>query len=302
MTGAGRHEPVLLEESLKTWVTDPGGWYLDGTLGGGGHAEALLTRFPEARLVGLDRDPTALEEAGSRLRAFGDRVRMVRSDFAEMETALSGTQVIGILLDLGVSSMQLDDPARGFSYRAEGPLRMTLDRDAGVGATELLARIEGGTLKRILRELGELPRPGRASRAVLEARKRGKLTTTTDLVQALEQGGVSGPRRLSQAFQAIRLYLNRELESLEAGLAAAARVLPEGGTLTVISFESLMDRRVKNTFRPPRTTRPHPGVPDPDPLWKVLTPRVVRPGAAENARNPRARSARLRAAARTAHV
>ena len=302
MTGSSGHEPVLVEESLETWVTDPDGWYLDGTLGGGGHAEALLSRYPDARLIGLDRDPTALEKARARLAAFGDRVQIVRSDFADMERALGGTSVMGILLDLGLSSMQLDDPARGFSYRAEGPLRMTLDRDAASGATELLARIEGGTLKRILRELGELPRPGRASRAVLEARDRGRLATTNDLVRALEAGGVSGPRRLSQAFQAIRLYLNRELESLEAGLAAAARVLPDGGTLTVISFESLMDRMVKNAFRPPRSERPHPGVPDPEPVWKVLTSRVVRPRAAERSRNPRARSARLRAAARTAHA
>jgi 16S rRNA (cytosine1402-N4)-methyltransferase len=305
VAGASYHEPVLVEEALAAWVTDPRGRYLDGTIGGGGHADHLLSRHPEAELIGLDRDPEALVEARRRLAPHAGRVRLFRADYADMEDVLAGVggpPPAGILLDLGVSSRQLDDPRRGFSYLSEGPLRLTLDRDATRGAAELLAEIEEGELKRIFRELGELPAAGRAARAVVGARRRHPLDTTSRLVDALRAGGVTTPRRLSQAFQALRLAVNDELGSLRRGLDASARVLPPGGTLTVISFESLMDRMVKRTFRPPRFERPLPGVPDREPRWEVLTRKAVRPGPDELARNPRSRSARLRAARRTAHA
>ena len=305
MNGASFHEPVLVEQVLATWVTDPRGTYLDGTVGGGGHAEALLVRFPEARLIGLDRDSAALEATHRRLASFGSRVRLEKADFAHMEevlSALGGPPPAGILLDLGVSSRQLDDPDRGFSYLTEGPLRLVLDRDAERGAAELLAEIEEGELERVFREYGELPAARRAARAVIRARERSPLRTTTQLADALREAGIRHPRRLSQAFQALRLAVNHELDSLRQGLDAAARVLPPGGTLTVISFESLMDRVVKQAFRPPRLHRPHPGIPEPEPRWELLTRRVVRPGPEEVARNPRSRSARLRAARRTAHA
>ena len=231
------------------------------------------------------------------------RNRLARADIAEMETVVGETPVVGILLDLGVSAFQLDDPLRGFSHQTEGPLHMALDRDAGRGVGDMLAEIEEDELRRVFRNLGELPGATRIARAVLMARDRGRLTTTGDLVAALRRAGVSSPRRLSQAFQALRLGLNRELESLKQALTAAANLLPPGGTLTVISFESLMDRMVKQAFRPPRPEhRPIAGVPDPDPVWKVLTPRVVGPGKDEVARNPRARSAKLRAGERTAYA
>jgi 16S rRNA (cytosine1402-N4)-methyltransferase len=296
-----RHEPVLVDEALSTWVTDPGGWYVDGTVGGGGHAEVLLIRFPETRLLGMDRDPRAVAASRRRLERFGDRVRLEQGDFADLERTAGDLPVAGILLDLGVSSVQLDDPARGFSWQENGPLRMTLDGEARHGAAELLAEAKEGDLKRIFRDLGELPGAGRAARAVIAARGQGRLDTTEDLSRVLRRAGVTSPRRLSQAFQALRLAVNHELESLDRGLEAAARILPPGGTLTAISFESLMDRRVKHAFRPPRTGRPMPGVPDPEPRWTVLTKGAVRPAPDEIARNPRARSARLRAAARTAH-
>jgi 16S rRNA (cytosine1402-N4)-methyltransferase len=299
------HEPVLVEEALATWVTDPQGTYLDGTVGAGGHAEALLSRHPEARLVGIDRDPDALRVAERRLAPFAARVRLARGDYAEMEVALTrigAGRPVGILLDLGVSSLQLDDPERGFSHATSGPLRMTMDRESPQGALEFLSGVEEGTLARLLRELGELPRPGRIARAVVEARERRELATTGDLAAVLRRAGVSSPRRLSQVFQAVRMAVNAELESLARGLAAAERLLPAGGTLTVIAFESLMDRMVKHAFRPPRLDRPHPGVPEPLPRWRVITRRAVRPRAAEVSRNPRARSARLRAAERTAHA
>lgn len=305
MTGASFHEPVLVEEALGFWVTDPEGRYLDGTVGGGGHAEALLSRFPRADIIGLDRDPDALAAAARRLAAFGDRVHLHQTDFRDMEEILTGTggrPVVGILLDVGVSSHQLDDPGRGFSYLADGPLRMTLDRDAPQGAEEYLAGVQEQELKTVLRDLGELPAAGRAARAVLAARERGALRSTADLRRALERGGASTPRRLSQAFQALRMAINHERDSLRAGIAASARVLPAEGTLTVISFESLMDREVKQAFRPPRLSRPHPGIPDPEPEWRPLTRGAVRPGEEEIHRNPRSRSARLRAAARTPHA
>jgi 16S rRNA (cytosine1402-N4)-methyltransferase len=263
----------------------------------------LLTRFPEARVIGLDRDPAALARSRERLERFGDRVRLERSDFADMEAALTGAgvSVTGVLLDLGVSSLQLDDPRRGFSYLVDGPLNMSLGGEEESGAAALLAEIEEGTLTRIFRELGELPGAGRAARAVLDARDRGALTHTAGLVEALGRAGVRSPRRLSQAFQALRLASNDELGSLARGLDAAGRVLPAGGTLTVISFESLMDRMVKRTFQPARSGRPIAGAEDPLPRWRLLTRGAVRPSQDEVARNPRARSARLRAAERTGH-
>lgn len=305
MNGASYHEPVLVEEVLSTWPTDPLGRYLDGTVGGGGHAEALLEKFPQARLVGLDRDPEALEEAARRLGAFGERVRLVHGDLGDLEEILAGIPgppVVGILADLGVSSRQLDSADRGFSYLVDGPLRLVLNRDADRGAGEFLDTVTEGELIRIFRELGELPGAARAARAVLRERDREPLRTTGRLVAALHAGAVHTPRRLSQAFQALRLAVNDELGSLRRALGAAARVLPQGGTLTVISFESLMDREVKQSLRPPRVGRPLPGVPDPDPVWELITRKVVRPTDSEVRRNPRSRSARLRAARRTRHV
>ena len=299
------HEPVLVEEVIEHWVTDPAGRYLDGTVGGGGHAAALLNAYPEASLLGLDRDPDALEAAAARLEAFASRVTLVQADFAEMETVLGdhgGTPVVGILLDLGVSSHQLDDPARGFAHGTPGPLRLMLDRDAEQTAAEFLGEASEETLKRVFRDLGELPRSGRAARAIVRARAKDPIDTTERLVDVLRGAGVDSPRRLSQAFQAVRLWVNHELESLERGLAAAVRVLPAGGVLAVISFESLMDRMVKQTFRPPRTERPIAGVPDAPPVWEVLTKKAIRPGTEELQRNPRSRSARLRAARRMNHA
>lgn len=301
MTGPWGHEPVLCEEALTYWVTDPRGLYLDGTVGAGGHAEALLDRFSEARLIGLDRDPAALETARARLGPFGSRVHLEHADFAEMDNVLrrSGGALAGILLDLGISSLQLDDPDRGFSYLENAPLKMTLDRDAPSGAREFLAAIEEGALAELLRDYGELSRARRIAREIVVARNANRLDTTQDLVLALGRAGLSHPRHLSQAFQALRFAVNGELESLDRGLAAAARVLPPSGRLVVIAFESLTDRRVKQTFRPVRTGRPHPGVPEPRPTWRVLTPKAIRPEPEETSRNPRARSARLRAAERT---
>lgn len=295
------HEPVLIEEALTFWVTDPKGLYVDGTVGAGGHAEALLQRFPETRLIGLDKDPAALETARERLGSFGSRAQLEHADFGDMENVLgrSGGAPAGILLDLGISSLQLDDPNRGFSYLVNAPLRMTLDRDAPLGAREFLAAIEEGDLAELLRDYGELSKANRLAREIVTARNANRLDTTQHLVDALRRAGLSHPRHLSQAFQALRFAVNGELTSLDKGLDAAARVLPPSGRLVVIAFESLTDRRVKQAFRPVRPGRPHPGLPDPHPVWRVLTSKAIRPSSFETARNPRARSARLRAAERT---
>ena len=304
MTSPWGHEPVLSEEALTYWVTVPDGLYLDGTVGAGGHAEALLQRFSEARLIGLDRDRTALEVAAQRLGPYGSRAHLEQADFADMESVLVrlGGAPAGILLDLGISSLQLDDPERGFSYLQNAPLKMSLDRDAAFGAREFIADVEEGRLAEILKEYGELYRPQRAAREIVRAREAGRLESTHDLAEALRRAGLTHPRHLSQAFQAIRFAVNEELQSLDRGLEAASRVLPPSGRLVVIAFESLTDRRVKHALRPVRDRRPHPGLPEPLPRWRVLTPKAIRPRPEEIARNPRARSARLRAAERTTHA
>lgn len=293
-----------MEEVLAIWVTDPQGRYLDGTVGGAGHAEALLTRFPETTLIGFDRDPEALQASRERLAPFGARVQLTQTDIGDVADVLrdiGGEPVMGILFDLGVSSRQIDRAERGFSYLAEGPLRMTLDRDAEFDLARFLQEQTLDSLTTILQQLGELSGARRAARCVLEARDAGVLTSTHQLADALRRGGLGSPKRLSQAFQALRLSLNHELESLDRALEGAAEVLPAGGVLAVISFESLMDRRVKRAFRPPRTDRPVAGIPDPLSRWEVITRGAVRPGDDELARNVRSRSARLRAARRTEH-
>lgn len=299
------HEPVLVEAALATWVTDHSGRYVDATIGGGGHAEVLLERFPKAVLLGLDRDPVALDAAARRLARFGDRVSFAQADFGELEAAVArrpGAPVVGVFGDLGVSSPQLDDPDRGFSYWVDGPLRLTLDARAARGAAEWLAEATEETVRKVLAELGELPGAARAARAIVRARRDAPVATTARLAAVLRDAGFGAPRRLSQAFQAIRFAVNDELGSLARGIDAAARILPEGGTLTLITFESLMDRIVKQRFAPPRVGRPIPGVPDAPTDWEPIHRKVVRPEPEETDRNPRARSARLRAARRLAHV
>lgn len=294
----------MVSETLRTWVSKTDGRYLDVTIGGGGHATALLEQFPDATLIGLDRDPEALEASRKRLAPYSHRVQLVQGDFADLGSVLeadSGPPVVGILGDLGVSSHQIDDPNRGFSYLTDGPLRLVLDKESPYDATEWIATASERDLKRVFMELGELRGSGRLARLIAKTRRESPIETTFQLVDVLRRAGMGAPRQLSQAFQAIRLEVNHEMDSLRQGIAAARDVLPEGGTLTLISFESLMDRVVKQAFRPPRLERPHPGISDPLPDWEVLTRKVVRPTPEEVARNPRSRSARLRAARRVRH-
>jgi 16S rRNA (cytosine1402-N4)-methyltransferase len=300
------HAPVLVRETMDLLRPERGGTYLDGTLGGGGHAEALLERGPQARLVGVDRDPEALAEAGARLARFGDRVRLVRSNFADaVEAAEMGPGGMdGILLDLGISSHQVDADARGFTFRSGAPLDMRMegaDSDAP-SAAELLNTMEEGELADLFYLYGEERRSRRLARRVVEMRAAEPFRTSDDLVRAID--GALGPRvetaDRARIFQALRIAVNGEIEALEAALERFREALAPGGVLAIIAYHSLEDRRVKNAFRDwSRTCVCPPGFPvcrcRGRALGETLTRRPVSATPEETAANPRARSARLRA-------
>jgi 16S rRNA (cytosine1402-N4)-methyltransferase len=281
---------------------------VDATVGLGGHAEALLERCPDATLVGLDVDPEALAVAAARLARFGARARLLHASYDDLPAVLRAQgfdAVDAVLFDLGVSSLQLDSPTRGFSFRFEGPLDMRFSGE-GMTAAELLARMSEEELRRILGEYGEEPRARRVARAIVAARLREPLQTTSDLVRVV--GRALGGRRgridpATRTFQALRIATNRELIGLPAAVEQAARLLSPCGRLAVIAFHSLEDRLVKRTLRrlSGRCVCP-PGTPictcAPEPLLEILTRRPLRPSDDEVRANPRARSARLRAAER----
>jgi 16S rRNA (cytosine1402-N4)-methyltransferase len=312
------HVPVLLEASAEYLHLKPGAIILDGTLGGGGHAEAILERIgPDGILVGLDLDQQALMASTSRLARFGDRIRTVQSSFRHLNTALDklGIEgVDGVLLDLGVSSYQLDAPDRGFRFgdaaASSTPLDMRMDASQGVSAADLLQRASAEELQGWFQRYGELPGSRRLAKAITQRRVRQPLRTTADLLQVIEEAGVGGGRRHNPAtlvFQALRIAVNDELGALEDGLGAAVSILRPGGRLVVISYHSLEDRIVKHSFRsaargcicPPKQPICNCGR---SPSLEVLTRRPLRPDTPETERNPRARSARLRAAKRIAEA
>ena len=294
------HVPVLKEEAVQLLLTDPNGTYVDATFGGGGHAAAILDSLGEdGRVVGLDCDPAAVAHARANPPAPDPRFVVGRARFSQIARALSDlgiTRVDGILADLGISSAQLDDPVRGISFSATGPLDMRLDPALPMTAEALLRSIDDGELTRILRELGEVPRPRAAVRAIRRALLAEDPFTTETLRAHLAPlfPGPARPRRLGQVFQALRIAVNHELEELESLLRASAELLRPGGTLCVIAYHSLEDRIVKNAFRPPRPSDPN--VPLSETPWVPLTRKPIRPSDEESRRNPRARSARLRAA------
>jgi 16S rRNA (cytosine1402-N4)-methyltransferase len=304
--GAGEraaHLPVLLEEAMAWLDPKPGGRYCDATLGAGGHTLAMLERSaPDGRVVGLDRDPAAIATAGARLERFGERVTLVHTPFSEARTVLEPLGMIpvdGFLVDLGVSSPQLDRPERGFSFRTDGPLDMRMDPSRGETAAELLRRVDEAELTRIIRELGEERHAARVARAIIEARRTGPLDTTGQLAAIVAR---ALPRHehnknpATRTFQALRIEVNDELGELERFLAVAADCLRPGGRLVVIAFHSLEDRIVKWRLRE-LAGRGRAASTSPAQL-RLLTKHVVVPGDDERARNPRARAARLRAAER----
>lgn len=302
---SARHEPVLLEETLA-WLRNGAGLYLDATLGDGGHASALLDAEPCARLLGCDRDPASLAFARERLARFGGRVTVAHAAFHELPAAheaAGGEPLSGALLDLGISSRQLDDPARGMSFQAEGPLDLRMDPGSCETAAERLRSVEENELAHVLRAYGDLRQASSLARALVEAARRGRLETTRDLVAALDValGGRPHPRRYAQAFQALRIWVNDEAAELEAVLQWLPEAMSPGGVVVTIAYHSGEDRRIKQALRGAHRTFPtrrRPPVTAEAPYrgpWEERTRRVVSPSKEEVTRNPRARSAKLRA-------
>lgn len=296
-----RHLPVMLAEALGHLDIRPGGVYVDGTLGGGGHAAAICRAAgPAGLLIGIDRDPAAVRLAAEALAPFGARVRIERGDFARMESilgALGMREVDGILLDLGISTNQLEASGRGFSFQAEEPLDMSMDPDAEGTASELVNRAPETELKRIFAEFGEERHAGRIARRIVAARRRAPIETSAELARIVAAAVAGGRRRIHPAtrvFMALRIAVNRELERLEAFFDALPDLLKPGGRVCVIAFHSLEDRIVKHRLR---ALEGEGGRRGHGPL-RVLTRKVVRPSPEEIAANPLARSARLRAAER----
>lgn len=301
------HISVLLEPVLKAMNPRAGGRYVDLTLGAGGHSEAILhASSPSGELLGIDRDPRAHAMAAERLAVFGDRFHPVRATFAEFPRVLrehGWTQVDGILLDAGVSSMQLDEAERGFSFRFDAPLDMRMGQD-GQTAAEYIDASSEETLIQILREYGEMSGAHRIARRMKEWRAKGELDTTTQLRVLCEQtvrkeSGRSKIHPATRVFQALRIAVNDELRQLETALEAMPAFLAPGGVAAVISFHSLEDRRVKRAFREivrPSTPKHLAHLPmdlEADrPDFELL--RDVGPTEEEASENPRARSARLR--------
>jgi 16S rRNA (cytosine1402-N4)-methyltransferase len=286
------HVPVLLAEALELLAVRPGGFCVDGTVGLGGHAAAVLrASAPDGRLLGLDRDGETLAAAEVRLAEFGSRVRLEQGDYRAIPERLAGGTADAILLDLGVSSVQLDDPARGFSFQAEGPLDMRMDRAAGTTAADLVNRMRESELAFLIHEYGEEPASRRIARAIVFARERKPIETTTELADIVRR---AAPRRrpgglhpATRTFQALRIRVNHELDALGEALVRIAGCLAPGGRMAVIAFHSLEDRAAKGAFRALEERG-----------FRVLTKKPVRPGENEVRANPRARSARLRAVAR----
>jgi 16S rRNA (cytosine1402-N4)-methyltransferase len=292
------HHPVMVAEVLEQLAPSRGGTFVDCTVGLGGHARVLLDAGA-TRLIGLDRDPAALERARGALAAYGDRVELVHSDYRSLPEVLGSrgiATVSGILADLGVSSLQLDAPGRGFSFRRDDPLDMRMDTSRGPTAAEALAEADERTLADVIYEFGEERHARRVARAIVAAREAGPIETTgrlADIVRrAIPRKGYVRIDPATRTFQAIRIWVNGELDGLDEFLGRAADALNEGGRLVVITFHSLEDRIVKHTLRSLQAAG----------RLTIRTKRPLVPTEAEIDRNPRARSAKLRAAERSALV
>jgi 16S rRNA (cytosine1402-N4)-methyltransferase len=291
------HDPVLVDEVIALLEPARGGLFVDCTVGLGGHARALLTAGA-TRLIGLDRDTTALAMATHSLEPWRDRVDLVHADYRELPAVLAARgidAVDGALADLGVSSMQFDAPGRGFSFRRDEPLDMRMDQTAGPTAADLLQRVEEGELADVIYRYGEERFSRRIARRIVEARQRAAITTTAQLAdlvrRAIPRKGYQRIDPATRTFQALRIWVNRELEELDLFVAAAARLLRAGARFAVITFHSLEDRIVKHAFRALAAS---------EAAMRILTRKPVVPGDQEVARNPRARSAKLRAIERLA--
>ena len=304
---------MLLDEVIDGLCIRPDGIYIDGTLGGGGHSFEIASRLTRGgRLIGIDQDEDALAAAGERLAPFADRVIYVHDNYENMENAvrsffedgISTGRINGILLDLGVSSYQLDNPERGFSYRADAPLDMRMDRGASLSAKDILNDYSVGELTRILRDYGEEKMAARIAANIVSAREKGPLETTGQLVEIIEKSipmkmREKGGNPCKRTFQAIRIACNRELEVLEDSLDTMIDLLAPGGRLCIITFHSLEDRIVKNAFR--RNENPCTCPPvfpvcvcGKTSKGRVITRKPILPGREELAENRRSASAKLR--------
>jgi len=305
MTQQG-HIPVLLPEVLAQLAPRDGATYLDGTFGGGGYAEAILTAA-RCTLYAIDRDPAAIARGAALAARFPGRLHLIQGRFGDMLRLLAGAGVHaldGVVLDLGVSSFQLDEAERGFSFRADGPLDMRMDR-SGPSAADLVNTLAERELADILFELGEERLARRIARAIVAARAEAPITTTlrlADIIRAVVPKDASGIDPATRSFQALRIRVNDELGEISRALEQAVNLLNPGGRLVVVCFHSLEDRIVKHFMQTAAGRAPAPSRHDPRSLaprqaarFRLLTPRAVRPGASESASNPRARSARLRA-------
>ncbi len=302
------HVPVMLAEVLEVLAPRRDGIYLDATFGGGGYAAAMLERG--CTLIALDRDPAAIARGAVLAARFPGRLTLVEGRFGAMLDLLRGhgvTALDGVVMDLGVSSYQIDDPARGFSFRADGPLDMRMGT-AGPTAATLVNRLPERELADVLHQLGEERAARRIARAIVAAREAAPIETTLALaaiVRRVVGRSADGIDPATRSFQALRIRVNDELGEVERALGQAASLLAPGGRLVVVAFHSLEDRLVKRfmqeaTGRAPRPSRHLPEVARGDTEFTLLTPRALRPGDDEIAANPRARSARLRAIARVA--
>jgi 16S rRNA (cytosine1402-N4)-methyltransferase len=305
------HEPVMLAEMLAALAPHSAGTYLDGTFGGGGYAEAIL-QAAQCTLWAIDRDPEAIARGAALAARYKARLHLIEGRFGDMMSLLgaagigplTGVLLDGVVLDLGVSSFQLDTDARGFSFRRNGPLDMRMGR-AGTTAADLVNKLPESELADLLYRLGEERRSRRIARAIVEQRIKAPIETTLQLAELI-RGQVpkdgSGIDPATRSFQALRLQVNDELGEISRGLSQAAELLGPGGRLVVVSFHSLEDRLVKQFMVEAAGRAPSPSRHDPrglrptaSPRFRLLSARALRPGDAELARNPRARSARLRA-------
>ena len=302
------HKSVLLEETIQNLAIRPGGVYVDGTLGGGGHSQRILEESgTTGLLVGIDQDGDAIKAAGERLKPFGERVRIVRGNFSEMPAILRSLdieKVDGIVLDLGVSSYQLDEASRGFSYMADAPLDMRMDQRGTVTAADIVNGYSQKELTRILRDYGEERYAGLIAAAIVRTREEKPIATTGELVAVIRssipvKAQKSGGHPAKKTFQAIRIELNAELAVLRESLDGMIDLLTDGGRIAVITFHSLEDRIVKEAFR--RNENPCTCPPDfpvcvcgKKSKGKVITRKPIVPSGEEQSLNSRSKSAKLR--------
>lgn len=309
------HTSVLLKETIDYLNIKPEGTYIDGTLGGGGHSEAILECLTTGKLIGIDQDRDALKAASERLSRFGERFIPVHANFSEITSVLDKLQieaVDGIVLDLGVSSYQLDTGERGFSYMQEGPLDMRMNQEQTLGAWQVVNTYSAERLTKIIRDYSEEKWAKRIAEFIVNARENGSIETTEELVQIIKgaipaKARQDGPHPAKRTFQAIRIEVNNELGILEETIRSASPRLKEGGRFCIITFHSLEDRIIKQTFRDmAQECVCPPEIPicvcNTVPVVRVVTRKGVDPSAEELEENPRARSARLRVAERINRV